>query len=443
MGLTGENGDSVLQTILLSFNAVSALIPVMLIGALILAAAGLSRGKSLFDVFSIGVILNTGKGAGSGAAGKGLKKRKLGQIKTKRKLSKTIKGVPNATTMLKGKIKEAKELRKNISTGKNSPLFIVSRGSATTAAKTAGMAATMGAGYAVASKAGVVKGRVPTKTPTVLKDLVQRAKGTSRTSEEISIDDAIRNLNGAAAEAKRDALAKGLTVLAAEIAAKNTTDTEILQRAKKTGAKTLDDVQKEVSEDQAQPAKVKLQSPLFARHNQIKRVKQLLQRAEEVSRTKGEMSIDDVISNLNSTADVAKRDALAKGLTVLAAEIAAKNTTDTEILEGAKDAKMKTLGDVHKRLEQFSKASKQLSAGYRKLQETSSKGKSIDAIRASKEIADSIDAVSDIGVALKIFDKDDTTDLKRHMIGKMNQIQHPFARLTAKNIALRKYKKLE
>ncbi len=45
--------------ILLSFNAIKALVPLLLIGALIGVAAGLSRGKNLFAIFGVGTMLGS------------------------------------------------------------------------------------------------------------------------------------------------------------------------------------------------------------------------------------------------------------------------------------------------------------------------------------------------------------------------------------------------
>ncbi len=64
---------------LLSFNAVSALVPVAIIAALILAAAGLGRNKDLFGIFAVGTALGVGRGQGKGMAGKGIKGTKVGK----------------------------------------------------------------------------------------------------------------------------------------------------------------------------------------------------------------------------------------------------------------------------------------------------------------------------------------------------------------------------
>ena len=64
-------------SILLSFNAIKALVPVMIIGALIAAAAGLSRGKSLFAMFGVGTALGSASiSGGKKVLGKNIEKQK-------------------------------------------------------------------------------------------------------------------------------------------------------------------------------------------------------------------------------------------------------------------------------------------------------------------------------------------------------------------------------
>ncbi|MGC8676488.1 MAG: hypothetical protein ACP5T3_03175, partial [Candidatus Micrarchaeia archaeon] len=53
--------------ILLSFGAVNALIPIMVIIILIAAAAGLTRGYNLFEIFGIGAIAGLGSAAKKGS----------------------------------------------------------------------------------------------------------------------------------------------------------------------------------------------------------------------------------------------------------------------------------------------------------------------------------------------------------------------------------------
>jgi hypothetical protein len=66
-------GDGMLGLVLLSLNAVYALVPLIVILILIGAAAGLMRGKDLFKLFGIEVLFGIGGGIGGSTAGKGLK----------------------------------------------------------------------------------------------------------------------------------------------------------------------------------------------------------------------------------------------------------------------------------------------------------------------------------------------------------------------------------
>ncbi|MGC8537861.1 MAG: hypothetical protein ACP5MZ_02650 [Candidatus Micrarchaeia archaeon] len=63
--------------VLLSFNAIYVLIPVILIIILIAAAAGLTRGTDIFDLLGFGAIMGFTSGMGQGRA-KGLRGRKYG-----------------------------------------------------------------------------------------------------------------------------------------------------------------------------------------------------------------------------------------------------------------------------------------------------------------------------------------------------------------------------
>jgi len=63
--------------IFLSFNAIYALVPLVVIAILILAAAGLTRGKDVFEIFGFGTLFGFAQGQGGGTAGKGLAKQKV------------------------------------------------------------------------------------------------------------------------------------------------------------------------------------------------------------------------------------------------------------------------------------------------------------------------------------------------------------------------------
>ncbi len=57
--------------IILSFNAIYTLIPIIVIIILIAAAAGLSRGTDIFSLFGLGSLLGFTRGIGAGGAGRG------------------------------------------------------------------------------------------------------------------------------------------------------------------------------------------------------------------------------------------------------------------------------------------------------------------------------------------------------------------------------------
>ena len=59
-------------SVVLSFGALYTFIPIIIIIILIAAAAGLSRGWDLFTLFGFAVLTDFARGAGRGAAGKGL-----------------------------------------------------------------------------------------------------------------------------------------------------------------------------------------------------------------------------------------------------------------------------------------------------------------------------------------------------------------------------------
>lgn len=68
--------------VFLSFNAVKALVPVLIVGALIAAAAGLSRNTSIFALFGVGTVLgSTGRsGVGRGQTTASITKTRSGRI---------------------------------------------------------------------------------------------------------------------------------------------------------------------------------------------------------------------------------------------------------------------------------------------------------------------------------------------------------------------------
>ncbi len=160
-----------------SFNAISALIPVMLIGALILAAAGLTRGKSLFTLFSVGEIFGIPKGMGKGGVGKGMMKRKPQKIKPSaraRKLAEKGGLLRGGFKEVKKSIKSYKEVKKRYlkeppapDTKRSAPLAYYGSKSAgqkgaskprvvsgTTQAARKGLAAVIGAGMAITNPKG-------------------------------------------------------------------------------------------------------------------------------------------------------------------------------------------------------------------------------------------------------------------------------------------------
>ena len=63
--------------IILSFNAIYTLIPIIVIIILIAAAAGLSRGTDIFSLFGLGSLLGFTRGIGAGGAGKGFRNVKF------------------------------------------------------------------------------------------------------------------------------------------------------------------------------------------------------------------------------------------------------------------------------------------------------------------------------------------------------------------------------
>jgi hypothetical protein len=62
-----------LQALVMSLGAIYAFIPIVIIIILIAAAAGLSRGTDLFQIFGIGALIGVGSGIGGGGTGKSIK----------------------------------------------------------------------------------------------------------------------------------------------------------------------------------------------------------------------------------------------------------------------------------------------------------------------------------------------------------------------------------
>jgi len=80
---------------------VYALVPVIIILIFILAAAGLTRGVSIFNLFGIGALMGIGGGVGKGGAGKGLKAASaVKRNKMKATIAKSPRGLPNLAKRL-------------------------------------------------------------------------------------------------------------------------------------------------------------------------------------------------------------------------------------------------------------------------------------------------------------------------------------------------------
>jgi len=95
--------------IILSFQAILTLIPIIVIIILIGAAAGLSRGSNIFTFFGFGSLLGFSKGIGSGGAGKSIK-----NIKYSKRSNSTLKNIAEMGIIGKsGKLKlvEARKLK--------------------------------------------------------------------------------------------------------------------------------------------------------------------------------------------------------------------------------------------------------------------------------------------------------------------------------------------
>ncbi|MGC8648742.1 MAG: hypothetical protein ACP5UN_00780 [Candidatus Micrarchaeia archaeon] len=78
-------------------SCVYTLAPIIVILLFILAAAGLTRGVSIFNLFGLGALLGIGGGVGKGGVGKGLK---AGSAVGRRKMSATIKKAPTGLKTL-------------------------------------------------------------------------------------------------------------------------------------------------------------------------------------------------------------------------------------------------------------------------------------------------------------------------------------------------------
>ncbi len=104
--------------VLLSFDIIEALVPVIIILVLIAAAAGLTRGTDIFALFGLGTIMGFAN-SGSGRVGKGLKGTRYGadSIKRGRAAGKAKNGlVANAR---KAKAKYGKDKARSIEAKKN------------------------------------------------------------------------------------------------------------------------------------------------------------------------------------------------------------------------------------------------------------------------------------------------------------------------------------
>ena len=95
--------------VLLSFDIIEAIVPVIIILVLIAAAAGLTRGTDIFALFGLGTIMGFAN-AGSGRVGKGLKGTRYGADSIKRGRA--------AGKAKKGLIKKAKKAKANYAQAK-------------------------------------------------------------------------------------------------------------------------------------------------------------------------------------------------------------------------------------------------------------------------------------------------------------------------------------
>lgn len=90
-----------LVPVVLSIGAIYALIPLMIIVALIAAAAGLSRGANIFQFFGFDALLGLSSGVGAGAAGKGMISKSLKYSTDQQE--KLMEAMRSATKSLTGK----------------------------------------------------------------------------------------------------------------------------------------------------------------------------------------------------------------------------------------------------------------------------------------------------------------------------------------------------
>jgi len=103
-----------LLAIILSFNIIDALIPVIIILILIAAAAGLTRGTDIFALFGLGAIMGFAN-AGAGRTGRGLRGVRYGGDSSRRaKAAKRAKG---------GLFKRAKKIKKQLKASKSSAVI--------------------------------------------------------------------------------------------------------------------------------------------------------------------------------------------------------------------------------------------------------------------------------------------------------------------------------
>lgn len=98
--------------VLLSFDIIEALVPVIIILVLIAAAAGLTRGTDIFALFGLGTIMGFAN-SGSGRVGRGLKGTRYGSdsIKRGRAAGKAKNGLVKSAKKAKAQYKKDKERR--------------------------------------------------------------------------------------------------------------------------------------------------------------------------------------------------------------------------------------------------------------------------------------------------------------------------------------------
>ncbi|MDE1833157.1 MAG: hypothetical protein KGH58_01940 [Candidatus Micrarchaeota archaeon] len=101
--------------VVLSIGAIYALIPLMIIVALIAAAAGLSRGANIFQFFGFDALLGLSSGVGAGASGKGMISKSLKYSTDQQE--KLMEAMRSATKSLTGKQRGV--TRREINIGKS------------------------------------------------------------------------------------------------------------------------------------------------------------------------------------------------------------------------------------------------------------------------------------------------------------------------------------